>query len=276
MRDLLKTDLKRMIKDKLFLIAAIIGLGFAVTTPLLYKGLILLLDDQAGMEMFGFMFTSKSILGTSFSPMSNYGLILPVLLGIVIYKDFSYGTIRNKIISGKSRISIYLSLLISSTVLMLICILGYTLIQFSLSSLLLEYSPNISFIKDIPFILLTILFGTLCYVFITALIVFLCTKLKNVGIAIVLYFGIVFLLTILATIFNMAFTAIETMDGNKVLIGLFETLCNINVFYYLGNVIGIAESYTNSDIIFIIIDTIVYSGLITLLGILLFRKKDLK
>ena len=65
-----------------------------------------------------------------------------------------------------------------------------------------------------------LLFGTLCYIFITALIVFLCTKLKNVGVAIVLYFGIVFLLTILATIFNVAFTAIEAMDGNKLLIGL--------------------------------------------------------
>ena len=276
MKSLLITDLKRMMKDKLFLIAAIIGLGFAVTTPLLYKGLILLLDDQAGMDMFGLMFTSKSILGASFSPMNNYGLILPVLLGIVIYKDFSYGTIRNKIISGKSRVSIYLSLLISSTILMLICVLGYTLIQFGLASALLEYSPNIKLIEDIPFILLTVLFGTLCYVFITALIVLLCTLLKNVGVAIVLYFGMVFLFTILATVFNLAFTSIEVMNGNKVLIWIFESLCNINVFYYLSSIIGYVDTYTNQDIIFILTDTIIFSGLITLLGIILFKNKDLK
>ena len=43
MRELIKTDLKRMIKDKLFLIAILIGLGFAVTSPLLYKIMLVFL-----------------------------------------------------------------------------------------------------------------------------------------------------------------------------------------------------------------------------------------
>ena len=276
MKNLLITDIKRMVKDKLFLIAVIIGLAFAVTTPFMYKGLILLLDGQAGAELFGSMMSAKSLLGTSFAPMSNYGLILPILLAIVIYKDFSYGTIRNKIISGKSRTSIYLSLFISSAILMFICILGYTLIQFGLSSLLLEYSPTVKFVEDIPFILLTLLFGTLCYLFITASIVFLCTVLKNVGLAIVLHFGIVVLLTVLATIFNFAYTAIEAMDGNKILIWLFDVLSNINIYYHLNLVIGYVETYTTANIIYIIADSLVFTGLITLLGILIFNKKDLK
>ena len=101
MKELLKTDLRRMLKDKLFLVAIFIGLGLALFTPLIYKVLVLVLEEAAEMEdIFGMLFTAKGILGTSFAPLNNFGLILPVFLAIIIYKDFSYGTIRNKIISG--------------------------------------------------------------------------------------------------------------------------------------------------------------------------------
>ena len=276
MKELLKTDLRRMVKDKLFLIAIIVGLVFATSTPLMYKGLIDMLDNEAGADIFGALMNSKTILGSSFSPMNNFGLILPILIAIVIYKDISYGTIRNKIISGKSRISIYLSLFISGAILMGGCMLIYALIQFGLGSLLLEYSPTVNLVDDIPFVILTLLFGLLSYLFITAVLVFLCTNLKNVGGAIVLYFGITFVLMIIGSITSLAYTTIEMMDGNKTLITVFEFLSNINILYHLSSVIGYVESYTNTQIFYIIFDTVVFSGVITLLGILTFRKKDLK
>ena len=265
-----------MFKDKLFLIAVIVGGVMALITPLMYKGLILLLDSEAGGDVFGMLMNSKTILASSFSPMNNFGLVLPILVAIVIYKDISYGTIRNKIISGKSRFSIYLSLFISGAIVMLICMLGYTIIQFGLGALLLDYSPTVKLIEDIPFILFTILFGLLSYVFITAILVFLCTNLKNVGGAIVLYFGVIFALMIIGTLTNLAYTTIEMMDGNKFLIVLFEFLSNINIFYHLSSVIGYVESYSNTQIFYIVFDTVVFGCLICLLGILSFRKKDLK
>lgn len=277
MKELLKTDLRRMLKDKLFLVAVFIGLGLALFTPLIYKVLIVVLEEAAEMEdLFGMLFTAKGILGTSFAPLNNFGLILPVFLAIIIYKDFSYGTIRNKIICGKSRLSIYLSLLISSSIIMLTCILGYTLIQFGFASLLFEYSMEMTIFEDIPYILLTLLFGTLSYLFITFIIVFLCANMKNMGLAIVLYFGGCFLLTIFATISYSAFTALEVLEGQDIWVNLFKFLSDINIFYHLNYVIGLAERYYLSDLIYMISNTIIFGGLFVLFGLIIFRKKDLK
>ena len=277
MKELLKTDLRRMLKDKLFLVAIFIGLGLALFTPLMYKVLVLVLEEAAEMEdIFGMLFTAKGILGTSFAPLNNFGLILPVFLAIIIYKDFSYGTIRNKIISGKSRVSIYLSLLLSSAIVMTICMLGYALIQFGFASLLLDYSIGVKMVEDLPYIILTLLFGVICYLFITSIIVFLCASFKNVGLAIVLYFGGCFLLTILATITSTAYSAIEMLEGKEALKNVFEFLTNINLFYFLNGVIGYVDEYLNTEIAYIIIDSILFGGLFVLFGILIFRKKDLK
>ena len=277
MRDLLKADLRRMFRDKLFLIAVIIGGALAIFTPLLYKGLMVILDVAADTgDLFDGLFTSKMVLGSSFAPMNNYGLILPIFLAIIIYKDFSYGTIRNKIISGKSRVSIYLSLLLSSAIVMTICMLGYALIQFGFASLLLDYSIGVKMVEDLPYIILTLLFGVICYLFITSIIVFLCASFKNVGLAIVLYFGGCFLLTIFATITSTAYSAIEMLEGKAALKNVFEFLTNINLFYFLNGVIGYVDEYLNTEIAYIIIDSILFGGLFVLFGILIFKKKDLK
>ena len=44
MIDLLKTDFKRVLKDKLFIVVCIIGGVFAVITPILYKLIFSLLN----------------------------------------------------------------------------------------------------------------------------------------------------------------------------------------------------------------------------------------
>ena len=108
MRELLITDLRRIIKDKLFLVACILGVVFAASTPLLYKGLSLLIGVDN--ELIGSFANAKSIFFSSFVLGSNFGFVLPILLAIVLCKDFSHGTVRNKIICGKSRTKIFLAM----------------------------------------------------------------------------------------------------------------------------------------------------------------------
>lgn len=272
MRNLLSSDLKRMFKDKLFLIACIIGAGLALLTTLLYFGLNSLLS-AVGEESF-VIFYAKDILGASFAPLSNFGLALPIFICIIINKDFSYGTVRNKIICGHSRISIYISLLISTIILMSICIFGYVLVGFGLSSLLLEYSAITTFVNDIGYICLTILFGLIGYILLACIIVFFSTVMKNIGLAIVTYFGFSFLLTILATVLSIGSSFMPA--NNEVLITIMEVLSNINIFYLFSNVIGYVESYSIANILYIILDVIILGSLVTFLGIILFKKKDLK
>ena len=272
---LLKADLKRMLKDKLFMIACIIGGGFALLTPLLYYGLewILNIDDAA---MLGVLISSKGVLTNSFAPLNNFGLILPIFLGIIIHKDFSNGTVRNKIICGKPRYQIYLSILISTIIVMLICVLGYALIGFGVGSLLLEYSPTVTLLEDIDFILLTLLFGSLTYSVLASIIVFLFVNMKNVGLGAVLYFALAFILTLLATILSFALDYLTFAGDNKFLIDLLEIVCNLNIFYIINNVIVAGVEYLTMDIVYVLVDFVLYMAIFVGFGLLLFRKKDLK
>ena len=273
MRNLIKADLKRMFHDKLFMIVCIIGGGFALMTSLLYYFLNNLVSSVADMES---IFNAKDTLAACFAPLSNFGLALPIFICIIINKDFSYGTIRNKIICGYSRSKIYISILISTATLVVSCILSYTLISFGLSSILLDYSLTTTFINDIGYILLTILFGTLGYTLIACLITFFCISMKNLGIAIVLYFGISFLFFVIATALNISNMFIpdkESMGGIKTLI---DILCHINIFYIFSNVIGYTDVYTAKEILYIVFDVLIFGSLTTLLGVYMFNKKNLK
>ena len=103
MINLIKTDTKRILKDKLFLVVCIIALCLSVFMPLLYKAMFSgmeVVEEDMFAEMF--MISGKSLFFDSFSAGNNMGLIAPVFIAIIICKDFSQGTIRNKIICGKS------------------------------------------------------------------------------------------------------------------------------------------------------------------------------
>jgi hypothetical protein len=272
---LLKADLKRMLKDKLFMVACIIGGGFALMTPILFYALEWLLGiDDSGMA--GVLVNARTVLTNSFAPLNNFGLILPIFLGIIIHKDFSNGTVRNKIICGKPRYQIYLSILISSIIVMLICVLGYAIIGFGVGSVLLEYSSTVTIGEDIGFILLTLLFGSICYSVLASMIVFLFVNMKNMGVGAVLYFAIAFVLTLLSTVLVFAIDYLVLANGDTTLTEVLKVICNLNIFHIINNIIVAGVEYGTKDIIYIIIDFIVYLSMFTGFGILIFSKKDLK
>ena len=52
------------------------------------------MEDMPELDMLGISFTAKSIFFGAFSPNNNFGLMLPVFISIIIFKDFSYGCYR--------------------------------------------------------------------------------------------------------------------------------------------------------------------------------------
>ena len=121
MRELIQADLKRVIKDKLLLVLAILAVVFALITPLTFA-LVFSVIDVSEEPMLSELVSAKGMFFQSFSMTNNMGFIAPILLAIVLYKDFSYGTVRNKIISGKSRSQIFLSTFIVCS-LVLVCLI---------------------------------------------------------------------------------------------------------------------------------------------------------
>lgn len=275
MIDLLKTDLKRALKDKLFIVLLIIGGAFAVATPLLYKVIFLFigLDPEMleSLELFGLQINAKTMFFTSFSLSNNFGMILPIFIAIILCKDFGSGTIRNKIISGKSRTSIYFSLLITCVILTCAFIFAHAILTLLISLIFFEYQATPFTASDFGYFMASIGLELLVYIFVCALLTFFIVYMKNAGLSIVMYFVVSFVLMIVGSI---TLTAGMLSDPTELSYKVLEFLNTTNVFS--TTVIGTGVTYTLKQVLHLVIPNGVMSIVLILLGLLIFKKKDLK
>lgn len=273
MLKLLKTDLRRVLKDKLFLISCIIGGVFALIGPLMYKAVFAFMGADAEMlEMMGAMPTAKSMLFQAFLPGGDLGLILPILITIVLCKDFSYGTVRNKIIAGNSRVKIFLSMLITSCIIVCGLMLAQALLTFGVSLIFFDYSSTAFSLGEFGYLLLSILLEMLVYITICSIVCFLCVFMKNAGASVVMYVGVNFLLTIIGSIFMVSFAFAD--PENKLTYNILKILNNTNIF--TSTIIGNGTKYTLEQLCYVVIPCVLFSSLFILFGLLVFKKKDLK
>ncbi len=275
MNNLIKTDLKRIFKDKLFLIICIIGGVFAFVTPVLLRlifGTIGELDD----ELLGMLaVNSKTLFIQSFNPASNFGMVLPILVAIILCKDFSHGTVRNKIICGKTRTEIFFSMFIASTIIMCGIVLVHALLTLGVSLIFFNYQQTPFTLNDLGYILLSVLFELLIYVCLSAFVCFLSVFMKNVGLVIVSYVAVLLVMSLIDAIFMVALPALEFYEENKLLTDFLTILSKCNIFS-TAMPIGTGTSYNLKDLCCILIPTLFGSALWITLGIVLFKKKNLK
>ena len=276
MAKLLKVDLKRIFKDKLLLVVAIIGVVLALTTPLIYKFIYLFLGvDDTGL--LGSLLSIKTMFYSSFSLSNNIGFIIPVFLLIIMSKDFSYGTIRNKIISGSSRTNVFLSMFISCSIVIVLAMLAYAALN-GLLTVALFSNEMASITKEgVLYFVLSISFEILIYIFIAALLSFINVFAKNAGLKIILYVASAFGLIMIYSIVQVSMSVL-IINGteNQLLIDLLEALLKLNVFYSNAGIIGAVDKYIAEDIIYILVSTILGTGLFVFLGIVSMNKKDIK
>lgn len=274
MLNLIKTDLKRIFKDKLFLVACILGVAFALFTPLLYRFLIGSLVELDGGETLSQQLGlyGKTLFFSAFSPSNNLGLIVPVLLGIVLCKDFSFGTVRNKIIGGKSRTSIFLSMFVSCTAMLWIILFLHAALTLAVSMLFFEYQPTAFELKDLGYLFASLGLDFLVYVFIAALLCFLCVFMKNAGVTVVMFVAINFLFSIVGSIVSVARIFVD--PAKEFLTAVLKFLDQANIF--MGTYIGLTDAYDWKGILPVLVGTIGGTALFLFLGTVTFRKKDLK
>lgn len=270
MRSLLKTDLRRIFKDKLFLVVCILGTVLASFTPLLYKGLSLIIGIED--ELLGLFADSKSMFFSAFDSGSNFGFILPILLALVLCKDFGYGTVRNKIICGKSRTKIFLSMFFSGTIVMCGLILAHALLTLGIALCFFPYQSEAFTADSFGYMMLSLLFSLLIYVFISAFVCLLCVSMKNAELAVIIYVAANLFFKILGGIVSAA-AAIGPLF-EKFPTKLFEILAKINLFN--AAYIGKGTTYSLTDVLCLVIASLVGIGLSLFLGVTVFRKKDIK
>lgn len=274
MKSLLKADFKRVCKDKLLIVMGILAVVFALITPLLYA-LIFSTGGMAEEPMLATLISGKAQFFSSFSMGNNLGLIAPVLLAIVLCKDFSYGTVRNKIIAGKRRSQIYLSLLITCSVVLVAVMLLNAFITLSVSLIFFDYQPTPFTWADFGYFLASLGFAVLTLLWVAALLSLLCANGKNVGLAIVLYVAVAFGLVMAGSIVQVALTLLPISDGNEVLMDVLHFLDRINIGTSVSY-IGVGTTYTLEDVLYLTLPPLTGIAGFTGLGILRFNKKDLK
>ncbi len=280
MLGLLKADLRRVFKDKLLIIMGILAVVFAVVTPILYVLIFsfsgeTIDDSDMAMEMLSGLFSAKTQFFGSFSIGNNFGLIAPVLLAIVLCKDFSYGTIRNKIIAGKSRSSIFVSLFATCSVFYVGVMFFHAFLTLGVSLIFFDYQSAAFTFDDFLYFIVSLLFELLNLLFISALLSWLCANMKNAGIAIVLYVAVSLGLVMAGSIVQVALSVVSPMNANETLISVLEFIDKINVGT-ASAYIGSGNSYSSEDVLYHTIPPI--AGIIGFLslGLIKFNKRDLR
>lgn len=270
MRNLYFADLKRILKDKVFLVTCILAGVFALINPLLNKAIFEMLDIGEMAALLPQM-NAKNMLFSAFLPGDNLGLIMPILICIIVGKDFNQGTVRNKIISGHSRCKIFLSHLLSTATVMCSLMLVHGLLTLGVSLTVFPYQSGDFALGDFGYLLLSLLFEMIVYFAIAAIVTFFAVNAKNVGICILLYLATAIGSTIIGSIFQVAGMFVEsgTIAYNVI---EFINACNI----YTSSLIGSGISYTAKEVLYVLVAPVVIGTGCTLLGIRMFARKNLK
>ena len=282
MLNLLRVDFRRALKDKLFTAVCIIAVIFAIVTPLLYVLIFSGLSGETGdmgdmLAQMGIGLTAKQQFFTSFSLSNNLGLVLPVLLGIIMWKDFSHGTIRNKIISGNTRPSIFLSMFIVSFTLFFGVMLFGATISLLVSLPFFPFDTDPFTISDLGYFFTSLLIELLTSAFVAALVSFLCASMKNVGLVIVSYIAIAMVMSVVTSILSIGGMLLLSgaVEGGEKIGEFLNTLQKLNVFNY-GTLIGGGSEYETADLLCYLLSPALSSASLVLLGIFNFARKYIK
>lgn len=276
---LIQVDLRRVCRDKLFLIACILATVFAVSTPLLYFVLFEVMGSSLGeteemLASVGVFITAKSQFFTSFSLMNNFGLIFPILLAIIFSKDFGHGTVRNKIIGGHSRTAIFLSAYFTCLIVTLVVMLAQAVLTMLVALLFFPFQDTQFFITDIGYLLLSVFFECVLYAFIAALVVTVCMTVKNAGLSAVLFLAVIMITSTVTTIVQTG-TMLPSSILTPTVVRILDVLRKVDVFGY-SNLIGQGVTYRLIDAFCYGTVPLVAAAALLAFGIWRFRRSDLK
>ena len=265
MGNIIKASLFKLFRDRTFIVTAIIGVVLA--------GLTLLVSALAQMC------NGQSFFLSAVTPGSNFGLTIPINLVVFTVGEFTYGTVRNKIIAGLSKTKIYFGLFVTGLVFTFILLTSYCIILVGIGSLIGGF--NAEAIGGVKFVLLYLAYIICTYVFITALSVFFAALVRTIG-------GSITIVIVLLVFLSLLPLIALSVDGFMIK-SVEHWSMWINPLYMLGfygnNLVGVLagsgtklpffEQSINMIIAGILIP-LVYSALFVGGGLFLFKKMDVK
>ena len=280
MKALLKTDLFRMTKSKLTFVAMILALAFPVFNVLLILAMKAMTDALSAGQASEF-FTANSIMSSAYTLTNNLGLVIPAFAGTFITLDLKGGVTRNKLIAGHSRTQVYLSHLFCSMIFSVVFISLYVAVTTILSILCLPFKTEADTGKDVLYWLAN---GTLSFIYAASIATLFALMTKNTALTLLLT---IVSLILLASITNVIrFTDYENYRYAAYLIPTFTSSSfNLNgsgisadmtVQGIMGMLFGAEEEKKSVLFLFGSGSFVLFTVLHTVIGILVFKKKDMK
>ena len=205
---ILYASLYKLFRDVTFKVTLIIGISLAILTNLLYFAIAKIGDIELGSVLF----SGETALINSLSPTSNFGLTVPINLVVFTIGEFTYGTIRNKIIAGHKKSSIYLSLLAIGFVFTTVLMVAYCFLSWAFGSMLGGMHAEGVSGETIGFV---ILYGFFAYVFIMTLSVFIASLIRSIGGSLPVIIILLLFLGLVPTIINIS-AIFGSSNGNLI------------------------------------------------------------
>lgn len=208
-----------------------------------------------------------------FLPMAFYGVAAAGLISIVIGEDFSDGVIRNKIVSGKSKVSIYLSQMIVSCVACITVYAAMIITSYGIGVNLFE--NNVKGEELLLFVGLGI--GT-CMVF-GSLFCTITVLTGNKAVSAVICMALSFVLLYLAMQLNGILIQPEYKEGARNIHYVGGVKRTVYEWIHMVNPFGQAAQLSQMECenpvryVFAVITTVILTGAI---GVMAFHKKDVR
>lgn len=253
MRSLLKAELFRLKNEKSLQVVFFIAIGLA---------LLVVSFTQFYIKQISSIYDFTNQIVESFSMSSNVGLILSIVALVVSCREYNYGTIRNKIIAGHSRTSIFYSKLFALLIVCTIILLTYTC---SLYLFGLIFSSKIqlpSFKMFLEIVLIGLLNTILSFTFLHTITILM----KSVGSSIAVYLGITIVVSLVGT-FVFAMLALSSED----VVAIMEWIPSFQLSLLTGESSKFPILLVKS-----IVSCLGLSAILVLFGNYFFNKKDIK
>ena len=272
MGNLFKAFLFKLRHDLTFKITLIIAVAVAFFMTFLYVILGNILEQK--------MVSGEMMLVSSLSPAQNFGLAIPINLVTFTVLEFTQGSIRNKIIAGHSKAKIYLSLALNGLMFSFSLITVYVLLCFGLGCIFGGFNPigatlilKMTTANYIPRMLISAIF---CYLSITLFAIFFSTLFRSIGPSI----PVIILVIVFAYIISTLIAQIPTNDTVIWTVRIFDPFyalsSNEMTPVQVGSESVLAATVTDESFFSSIISNVVYSSIFFILGIVIFKNRDIK
>lgn len=187
MGNLLKADFFRILKSKLTWITLGLSVGLGVFLVMIYFGIGKLMfmeladDMMIAQDELGYSITdARTLISSVYSFSNNAGIIIPIFSGLLVGLDISNGSLRNKIISGQSRIRVYFSHLITSMVFNVVMITVFAGVTAAISVPLFGYGREFG-TEEINNLCRFIVTGTAAFLFMACVSTALALSTKSIA-----------------------------------------------------------------------------------------------